>query len=83
MTAPEPVEANVYRMTLEERREKNIGSLPGNLNEALDCLEADPVICDALGGHLLEFFLREKRKEWLEYIAQVHEWEVDRYLSIL
>jgi len=25
--------------------------------------------------------VRAKRDEWSEYIAQVHQWELDRYLN--
>ena len=83
MPPPPPVEGNVYHMTAEEREKLGIKSLPGNLNEALDCLEQDEVVCAALGEHLKTYFVRAKRAEWQEYIAQVHGWEVRRYLSII
>lgn len=83
LTPPPPVRANVYHMTDEERARHQILSLPGNLDEALDCLEEDEVTKECLGGHLLDNFLRAKRAEWREYIAQVHGWEVRRYLTVL
>jgi len=79
-TPPPPVEGNVYEMTPEERKAKKIGSLPGNLAEALGALETDPVICGVLGDHCLSQFLQAKRVEWNQFIASVSKWELDRYL---
>ena len=35
----------------------------------------------ALGDHVWEHFLRAKEEVWREYSAQVHAWELDRYLG--
>ena len=43
--------------------------------EALDHLEADPVVREALGP-IADEFLRLKRDEWREYHAQVESWEI-------
>jgi glutamine synthetase len=51
------------------------------MHEALDTLEKDPVITEALGSHIIERFVEAKRQEWLDYSAQVHQWELDRYLG--
>jgi glutamine synthetase len=55
--------------------------LPQNLSEALDALEADPVLIEAVGGDLAKEFLRLKRMEWVEYQRHVSSWEVERYLE--
>jgi len=55
--------------------------LPQSLNEAIDALEADPVICDGLGQGLAREFIRLKRMEWTEYSRHVSEWESKRYLE--
>ncbi|HKD99935.1 MAG TPA: type I glutamate--ammonia ligase [Planctomycetota bacterium] len=78
----EPVNRNIYEMSARERARHHIKQLPGNLSEALDCLEKDEVVCEALGNHVLTNFVEAKRQEWQEYIAQVHPWEIDRYLSV-
>ncbi len=78
---PPPVSGNVYRMSQRERARLKIKSLPGNLGEALDLLEKDRVIREALGDHIFQNFLTAKRTEWGEYISSVHPWEVDRYLA--
>ena len=66
---------------LRETRKLKIGALPHNLSAALDALEADKVICAALGDHIAEAYLAEKRAEWDVYKAQVHEWEIEEYME--
>ncbi|MBN2322563.1 MAG: type I glutamate--ammonia ligase [Spirochaetes bacterium] len=78
----DPVNRNIYTLSLRERRRLKITSLPGNLNEALDFMEKDNLVKETLGDHIYVHFLAAKRQEWKDYIAQVHEWELERYLSI-
>jgi glutamine synthetase len=77
-----PVNKNIYAMSQRERRRLKISELPGDLREAVDALEKDKVVCDGLTPHILEHFVTAKRAEWHDYIAQVHEWELKRYLSL-
>ena len=35
----------------------------------------------ALGDHIFDAYLSEKCAEWREYRAQVHQWEIDRYME--
>ncbi|MCL6477677.1 MAG: type I glutamate--ammonia ligase [Peptococcaceae bacterium] len=78
---PKPCDRNIYEMTAAEREELGIGSLPSNLEEALDELVKDRVIMEALGPHVLERFVEAKRIEWDRYRVQVHPWEIDEYLT--
>jgi len=78
---PDPVNKNIFTMSFRERRRFRIDELPRDLHEALDCLEKDPVIRDALGEHILHRLLEAKRQEWLEYSAIVTGWETERYLG--
>ncbi len=77
----EPVNKNIFTMSQREKRRLKVGQLPPNLWAALDELERDAVVKDALGDHILEHYLRAKRQEWEEYISHVHPWEQDRYLG--
>jgi glutamine synthetase len=77
----DPVEESLYEMTDERIREMGIRELPGTLSEALDELEADEVIREALGEHIFAHFVEAKRQEWEEYRSQVTAWEVERYLE--
>ena len=78
---PDPVNKNIFTMSFRERRKYRIDELPRDLHEALDMLEKDDVIRDALGSHIYERFVEAKREEWQEYIGQVSEWELNRYLG--
>jgi glutamine synthetase len=77
----DPINRNIARMSYRERRRYRIDELPRDLHEALDHLEKDRVIRDALGEHIYERYTDAKREEWEEFIEQVTEWEVGRYLS--
>ncbi len=81
MTLADPVEESLFEMDAATIAAKGIRELPGTLGEAIAELEADPVICEALGDHVLSHFLEAKRAEWDEYRTQVTDWEVDRYLD--
>jgi glutamine synthetase len=72
---------NLYELTPEQLKAKGIKLLPQSLNEAIDALEADAVICDGLGPGLAREFIRLKRMEWTEYSRHVSEWESKRYLE--
>ncbi len=80
-----PTEAtnNIYEMTAEERTAEGIGSLPQSLAEAVDVMEGSELVAEALGEHVFDYFIRNKRKEWEEYTAYVTPFELDRYLGTL
>jgi glutamine synthetase len=77
----DPVEESLFEMDAARVAEKGIRELPGTLGEAIDELEADPVVCEALGDHVLGHYVDAKRAEWDEYRTQVTQWEIDRYLE--
>jgi len=79
----DPVDVNIYDLSDEERAERGIEILPSNLRDALDLLEGDKVIRDALGEHLYTNFVRLGRLEWDVYNKQVHPWEIERYINII
>jgi glutamine synthetase len=78
---PPPVNEDVYDFDERDLHERAIGTLPGTLAEAMDELERDTVIQDALGPAITDAFLRAKRAEWDEYRIQVTNWELERYLE--
>jgi len=80
---PPEAEDNIYEMTDAERRAAGIGSLPHNLDEALREMEESELVAEALGEHVFEYFLRNKRVEWDEYRSQVTPFELARYLPTL
>jgi glutamine synthetase len=70
---------NLYELSPAELAEKGIGVLPQNLGQALDALERDTVLTEALGSALMAEFIDLKRREWVEYQRHVSEWELNRY----
>ena len=80
---PDPIEENVYEMTEEERKRRNIGTLPGSLLEAIKLTEESEVVRKALGDHVFDAFIKNKKIEWDMYRAQVTDYELNRYLPIL
>jgi glutamine synthetase len=76
-----PVEENLYHFDDSMMAKYAVGTLPGTLREALDELEKDQVVQDALGVHVYEWFLEAKQAEWDEYRKQVSAWELERYLE--
>jgi glutamine synthetase len=80
---PAEAEDNIYEMTHTERRAAGIGSLPRNLDEALALMEESELVAEALGEHVFEYFLRNKRVEWDEYRSQVTPYELEKFLPTL
>ncbi|MCL0065373.1 glutamine synthetase family protein [Dehalococcoidia bacterium] len=80
---PDPVSENVYEMTEEERAKRGIDTLPASLLEAILLTEKSEVVREALGDHVFENFIKNKKIEWHQYITQVTDYELKRYLPIL
>ncbi len=80
LSPPEPRSEDIFNLSEAEREKLGIKMLPTALDEALDCLEADDVICEAIGKDILENFIKIKRKEWREYTSHiVTDWEWEMY----
>ncbi|KZX10343.1 type I glutamate--ammonia ligase [Methanobrevibacter filiformis] len=78
----EPTEVNIYKLTEEDLKKREIGLIPSSLWEAYHALEEDPVIKGALGDHISEQFLKLKKAEWDEYRIQVFGYEQRKYIGI-
>src|SRR5499427_5978547 len=74
---------NIYELSDAERLAEGITSLPGSLRDALDAMERSELVADALGEHVFENFLVNKRREWADYKADVTPFEIARYLPTL
>ena len=80
---PEPIEANVYEMTEKERQKRGIATLPASLLEAVQLTERSELVRKALGDHVFDAFIANKKIEWAQYRTQVTEYELKKYLPIL
>ncbi len=80
LEAPSAAEQNIFQA--EKGRPAALGVLPGSLNQALDALEADEVVCAALGPQICERFISAKRLEWDDFRQEVSPWELEKYLPL-
>ena len=76
-----PVEESLFEMDAARIAEMGIREMPGSLGDAIDELERDPVIREALGEHVYGHFIEAKRAEWNDFRLHVSQWELDRYLE--
>ena len=76
---------DLFALPVAKVRERGIALLPQTLGEAIDALEADAVITDALGPTLLREFSALKREEAAASTShvsrEVSAWEFDRYVT--
>ncbi|WP_254821289.1 type I glutamate--ammonia ligase [Haloglomus halophilum] len=77
----DPVRENIYDFDEAKREEYGIETLPTNLGEAIEALEDDEEILSALGPHIGEKFVEAKNEEFQDYLVDVSQWELDRYLE--
>jgi glutamine synthetase len=80
---PPETEDDVWSLTDAERRAMGIKPLPASLGRALEVMEESELVADVLGEHVFDFFLRNKRQEWLDYRHEVSQFELNRYLPRL
>jgi glutamine synthetase len=76
---PAPVAGDAYRADPASAGTR----LPNVLDQALDALEADEVLIDALGPEIVGTFLVIKRFEVERHRAWVSDWEIAEYLHHL
>lgn len=63
----------IYAMDDQARIEQGILTLPASLREAVDELEATPLILNSLGQHIADRFIMEKRLEYQDYLQSVSQ----------
>jgi len=80
---PEPTERDIYEMSEEERRDVGIGSLPADLNQAIEIAESSALMRDCLGEHVFKSLIKDKKIEWGKYRAIITSYELDTYLPVL
>jgi len=73
-----PTEENLFE---SEWAREGLTTLPGSLGEAIEEMQKDPIIEEALGSHIYERFIDAKKQEWDEYRISVSPWELDRYMK--
>jgi glutamine synthetase len=79
LAPPEPVEGDAYTAAPEVQGEP----LPKSLEAALEALQGDAVLTEALGKETVETFATVKGYEIERHTAHVSDWEIDEYLRHL
>jgi glutamine synthetase len=80
---PPEATGNLHAMSEDERRAAGIASLPDSLEEAVRAMEGSELVAEALGEHVFEWFIRNKREEWESYRSYVTPWELERDFPLL
>ena len=80
---PVEADANLFEIGDDVLAKLGIEQLPQSLSEALRAMEGSELVHDALGEHIFEWFLRNKRTEWRSFKTHVSTFEIDRYLRAL
>ncbi len=76
----EPEEGNIYEAIAAG---KQVERIPATLGEALEALEADATVRQALPGDMWKVFWHYKTDEWIRFISTVSDWDVKEYLDVL
>jgi glutamine synthetase len=74
---------DIFEMTPQELEAAGILTLPENLGAAIERFEHSAVMKEILGDHIHEFYVENKKAEWADYLKNVSQWELDRYLSVI
>jgi glutamine synthetase len=77
----EEAQPDIFELSEADRKAKGIRLLPTSLSDALEQMESSTLVREALGEHIFEWFLRNKRAEWNDYKGHVSQFELDRYLG--
>ena len=80
---PPEADSNLFEMSDAELSKLGIDLVPQSLSDALRVMEQSSLVHEALGEHIFEWFLRNKRSEWRAYKTHVSAFEHDRYLRVL
>jgi len=80
---PEPVEEDIFEMSSAAQEKAGIQSLPGSLGEAIALAEKSELVKSALGDHIFEKLIANKKLEWDRYRIYVTDYEIKKSLPIL
>ena len=76
---PAETEDDVWLLSDVERAALGIGELPTSLKSAVVAMSGSDLVADTLGENAFEFFLRNKRREYRAYDAQVTDFELGQF----
>ena len=77
-----PLGRDLYLMSEAELAEAKIQRLPRSLGEAIELLQADAFLCEAIGAPLIKSYCDYKKDEWERYSVSISEWEIEEYMRL-
>lgn len=80
---PAPVELNIFHADKSEQDRLGVENVPRDLGDALDHFEKSKLMKETFGEKAFHNYLEIKREEFKLYSAQISEWELKRYTSIV
>ena len=80
---PPPTEENAFDMSPQVRAKRGIAMLPGSLPEAIELAQGSKLLRRALGDHVFESFIQNKRIESDRFQKTVTDYELKTYLPWL
>jgi glutamine synthetase len=80
---PAEADANLFELNDAALAKLGIDTLPHSLNDSLKVMERSELVREALGEHIFDYFLLNKRAEWRAYKTHVSQFELERYLRAL
>ncbi|MBK35627.1 MAG: glutamine synthetase [Gemmatimonadetes bacterium] len=80
---PATHDGDAHDLSAAERDRLKISMLPQDLSQAIDQAEGSELVRRALGSHVFEKFIENKKIEWSTYRAQVTGYELERDLKLL
>ena len=79
LEAPNPINVDPGTLDAEELSSQGIERLPSNLGEAIDHLQQNELLLQALNAELAQAFLAVRRAEW----SAMKDWELEREVKTL
>ncbi len=80
---PVATRENVFKLTDEERARRGIPTLPGSLGEAIALAKESKLLHKALGEHVFQSFIQNKKIEYDRFRRALTDYELRTYLPLL
>jgi len=77
------IEENIFAMTPDEREDRGIQMLPGNLSEAIAVSKKSELLRETFGEEMFEKLIRNKTAAWDEYRSIITPYEMETDLPVL
>ncbi len=83
MDPGDPVDEDIYKLTVEKRRDLKVGELPGTLKEAVDSLKSDSSFLEGVFPRdLVEVMMELEMEAYRSVAARPHPYEFYMYFDL-